>query len=89
MKRLRKYDTLLLDNIGYVQYRREEMEVLFTLLSLRYDRGSVMLTRNLAFSDWERIFENPMVAATDHLTHYCVILEMNLPSYRLVAAAGS
>ena len=85
MKRLRKYDALILDDIGYVQHSREEMEVLFTLLAQRYERGSVMLTSNLAFSDWERIFKDPMTtaAAIDRLVHHCVILEMNLPSYRL------
>ena len=85
MKRLRKYDALILDDIGYVQHSREEMEVLFTLLAQLYERGSVMLTSNLAFSDWERIFKDPMTtaAAIDRLVHHCVILEMNLPSYRL------
>ena len=88
MKRLRKYDALILDDIGYVQHSREEMEVLFTLLAQRYERGSVMLTSNVAFSDGERIFKDPMTtaAAIDRLVHHCVILEMNLPSYRLEAA---
>ena len=59
--------------------------MLFTLLAERYEQGSVMLTSNLAFSDWERIFQDPMTtaAAIDRLVHHCVILEMNLPSYRL------
>ena len=48
LKRLRKYDALILDDIGYLQHSREEMEVLFTLLAERYERGSVMLTSNLA-----------------------------------------
>ena len=88
LKRLRKYEALILDDIGYVQHSREEMELLFTLLAERYERGSVMLTSNLAFADWERIFKDPMTtaAAIDRLVHHCVILEMNLPSYRLEAA---
>ena len=50
--------------------------------------GSVMLTSNLVFSDWERIFKDQMTTAAgiDRLVHHCVILEMNLPSYRLEAA---
>ena len=60
------------------------MEVLFTLLAERYERGSVMLTSNLPFSKWEAIFKDPMTtaAAIDRLVHHSVILELNLPSYR-------
>ena len=63
LKHLRKYDTLIIDDIGYVQQSREEMEVLFTLLSDRYERASVMLTSNLPFSEWEKIFKDPMTTA--------------------------
>jgi len=65
------------------------MEVLFTLLAERYERGSVLLTSNLPFSQWESIFKDPMTtaAAIDRLVHHSVILELNLPSYR-VAHAG-
>jgi len=61
------------------------MEVLFTLLAHRYERKSVMLTSNLAFSEWEKIFKDPMTtaAAIDRLVHHSVILELNIPSYRL------
>jgi len=85
LKRLRKYDALILDDIGYVQQNREEMEVLFILLGERYERGSLMITSNLPFSKWERIFKDPMTAAAaiDRLVHHSVILELNLPSYRL------
>jgi DNA replication protein DnaC len=85
LKRLSKYDAIIIDDIGYVQQNREEMEVLFVLLAERYERGSVMLTSNLPFSKWEKIFKDPMVtaAAIDRLVHHSVILELNLPSYRL------
>lgn len=85
LKRLSKYDALIIDDIGYVQQSREEMEVLFTLLAHRYERGSVMLTSNLPFSQWEKIFKDPMTtaAAIDRLVHHSAILELNLPSYRL------
>ncbi|MBO67974.1 MAG: AAA family ATPase [Acidiferrobacteraceae bacterium] len=85
LKRWSKYDGLILDDIGYVQHSREEMEVLFALLAHRYERGSVLITSNLPFSQWETIFKDPMTtaAAIDRLVHHCVILEMNLPSYRL------
>ena len=85
LKRLGKYEALIIDDIGYVQHSREEMEVLFTLLADRYERCSVMLTSNLPFSQWERIFKDPMTTAAviDRLVHHSIILELNLPSYRL------
>lgn len=88
IKRLGGYDVLILDDLGYVQHSREEMEVLFTLFAERYERGSVMITSNLAFSKWEAIFKDPMTtaAAIDRLVHHSVILELNVSSYRLEAA---
>ena len=73
-----------LDDLGYVQQSREEMEVLFVLLAERYERGSVLLTSNLPFSGWESIFKDPMTtaAAIDRLVHHSVIVELNIPSYR-------
>jgi DNA replication protein DnaC len=88
LKRLAGFEVLILDDLGYVQQSREEMEVLFTLLAERYERGSVLLTSNLPFSKWESIFKDPMTtaAAIDRLVHHSVILELNLPSYRLEQA---
>lgn len=85
LKRMSRYDALIIDDIGYVQHSREEMEVLFTLLAGCYERTSVMVTSNLPFSKWEAIFKDPMTtaAAIDRLVHHSVILELNLPSYRL------
>ena len=85
LKRLSKFRPLIIDDLGYVQQDREEMEVLFTLLADRYERGSVMLTSNLPFSKWEQIFKDPMTtaAAIDRLVHHSIILELNVPSYRL------
>ena len=88
LKRLSGFDAILIDDIGYVQQSREEMEVLFTLLAERYERGSVMLTSNLPFWKWEVIFQDPMTtcAAIDRLVHHSVILELNVRSYRLEEA---
>jgi DNA replication protein DnaC len=88
IKHLSLYEGLLIDDIGYVQQTREEMEVLFTLLAERYERTSVLITSNLPFSGWESIFKDPMTtaAAVDRLVHHSVILELNLPSYRITAA---
>lgn len=88
LKKLSRFDALILDDLGYVQQSREEMEVLFTLLAERYERGSVMITSNLPFSKWEAIFKDPMTtaAAIDRLVHHSVILELNVPSFRVEQA---
>lgn len=88
MRKLDRFECLALDDIGYVQQDREEMEVLFTLLSERYERRSVMITSNLVFSKWDQIFKDPMTtaAAIDRVVHYSVIMELNVPSYRAEAA---
>jgi DNA replication protein DnaC len=88
LKRLGQWQVLLIDDLGYVQQSREEMEVLFLLLAERYERGSVLVTSNLAFSQWEQIFKDPMTtaAAIDRLVHHSVIVELNVPSYRAEAA---
>ena len=88
IKKLQKFEALIIDDLGYVQQSREEMEVLFTLLSERYERGSVLVSSNLPFSKWEAIFKDPMTtaAAIDRLIHHSVIIELNIPSFRLEEA---
>lgn len=90
LKRLDLIDALVLDDIGYVQQAPEEVEVLFTLMAERYERRSMLITSNLVFSEWDRIFKNPMTtaAAIDRLVHHSVILEFNIPSYRTASARG-
>lgn len=85
LKKLDKFDLLILDDIGYVKHDADEIEVLFTLLAERYERRSVAITSNLTFGDWDQIFHNPMTAAAaiDRLVHHSVILEfVELESYR-------
>jgi DNA replication protein DnaC len=88
LKKLGKFDALIIDDIGYVQQSREEMEVLFTLLADCYERTSIMITSNLPFSKWEKIFKDPMTtaAAIDRLVHHSVILDLNILSYRMEQA---
>ncbi|MFC1808474.1 IS21-like element helper ATPase IstB, partial [Candidatus Omnitrophota bacterium] len=85
LKKLSRYEAIIIDDIGYVQQEKEEMEVLFTLLAERYEQGSVMITSNLPFSKWEKIFKDPMMtaAAVDRIVHHSVILELNIDSYRM------
>jgi DNA replication protein DnaC len=84
IKRLDRFDAVLIDDIGYVQQNREEMEVLFTFLAQRYERRTVMITSNLVFSQWDKIFKDPMTtaAAIDRLVHHATILELVGESYR-------
>jgi DNA replication protein DnaC len=84
LKRLDRYPVIILDDIGYVQQDREEMEVLFTFLAERYERRSVMISTNLVFSKWDQIFKDPMttMAAIDRLVHHATILEFNGESVR-------
>lgn len=88
LKQLDRYDAVILDDLGYVQQNRDEMEVLFTFLAERYERRTVVITSNLVFSQWDRIFKDPMTtaAAIDRLVHHAVILELTGDSYRTDAA---
>lgn len=86
-KELHKLDgfaAIILDDIGYLQQSRAEMEVLFTFLAERYERKSVLISSNLVFSQWDRIFQDPLTtaAAIDRLVHHAIILEMTGPSFR-------
>lgn len=88
LRRLDRFDAVILDDLGYVQQSREEMEVLFTFLAERYERRSVLITSNLVFSEWNKIFQDPMTTACaiDRLVHHAVILELSGSSYRAETA---
>ena len=84
LRRLDRFDAVIVDDIGYVQQTRDEAEVLFTFFAERYERRSVIVTSNLVFSEWNRIFKGPMTTACaiDRLVHHSTILELTGPSYR-------
>ena len=84
LRKLDAYDLLILDDIGYVQQNAEEIEVLFTLMAERYERRSLLITSNLVFGEWDKIFKNPMTtaAAIDRVVHHSAILEFDVESYR-------
>jgi DNA replication protein DnaC len=88
LAKLDRFDAIIIDDIGYVQQSREEMEVLFTFLADRYERKSLMITSNLVFSQWDRIFKDPMTtaAAIDRLVHHSIIVELTGESYRMEKA---
>ena len=85
LKRLDRFEAIILDDLGYVQQSREEMEVLFTFLAERYERRSVLVSSNLVFSKWDQIFKDPMttMAAVDRLVHHAIILEFDGESMRV------
>ena len=91
LRRLDRFEILILDDIGYVQQSRDEMEVLFTLLAERYERRSVVITSNLVFSQWDQIFKDPMTtaAAIDRVVHHSIIVEFGkeMSSHRADQAA--
>ena len=84
LRTLDLFEVILLDDLGYVQQSPDEAEVLFTLLAERYERRSMMVTSNLVFSQWDRIFRDQMAtaAAIDRLVHHAVVLEFDVPSFR-------
>jgi DNA replication protein DnaC len=85
LKKLDRFEAIILDDLGYVQQSREEMEVLFTFLAERYERRSVLVSSNLVFSKWDQIFKDPMttMAAVDRLVHHAIILEFDGESMRV------
>lgn len=91
LRRLDRFEVLILDDIGYVQQSQDEMEVLFTLLAERYERRSVIITSNLVFSQWNQIFKNPLTtaAAIDRVVHHSTIIEFGkeMSSHRADQAA--
>jgi DNA replication protein DnaC len=91
LKRLDRFQVVILDDFGYVQQNREEMEVLFTFLAERYERRSVVITSNLVFSQWDQIFKDPLTtaAAIDRVVHHSRIIEFgaDMSSVRAEEAA--
>jgi DNA replication protein DnaC len=84
LKKLDKYELLILDDIGYVKKTDSESQVLFELIAHRYERGSLLITTNQAFSEWDSIFGDNMmtVAAIDRLVHHAEIYQIEGESYR-------
>jgi DNA replication protein DnaC len=88
LKRLDRFDALIIDDISYIPQDREETDVLFVLLSERYEQRSLVITSNLPFSQWDKVFKDAMttMAAVDRLVHHSTVLELNGESYRAQSA---
>jgi DNA replication protein DnaC len=89
LKKLDRYDLLVIDDLGYVKKSEAETSVLFELIAHRYERHSLLVTANQPFSQWNAIFADDMmtVAAVDRLVHHALIVEIQTDSYRKRAAA--
>ena len=84
MSRLDKYRVLIIDDIGYVKKDDMETQVLFEFIAHRYESGSLIITSNQPFSQWDQIFPDNMmtVAAIDRIIHHASIIEIDAESYR-------
>jgi DNA replication protein DnaC len=84
IKKLDRFDLLILDDLSYVRKDQAETSVLFELIAARYERRSIMITANQPFSGWDSVFPDKAmtVAAIDRLVHHATILEMNVESFR-------
>jgi DNA replication protein DnaC len=81
---LDKVDLLVVDEVGYLSFSRGGAELLFQVFADRYERGSILITSNLPFSEWGQVFQGERMTAAllDRFTHRCHIFEMNGESYR-------
>ena len=83
--RLSQLDLLVLDELGYVPTSKVGAELLFDIISMAYERTSIIVTTNLPFESWTEVLGSERLtgAVLDRLTHRCHIIEMSGESYRL------
>lgn len=89
LARLNRYDVIVVDDLGYTKQDREEMDVLFNFIAERYEKKrSIVLTSNLVFSEWDKVFKDTMTAqaAIDRLIHRHIRLDFTGDSLRADAA---
>lgn len=84
MTRFDKYRVLIIDDIGYVKKTDSETHTLFEFIAHRYESGSLIITSNQPFSQWDQIFPDALmtVAAIDRIIHHATIMEIDAESYR-------
>ena len=89
--KINQYEVLVIDDISYIPCERSEADLLFLLLSSRYENKSIVITSNLAFAKWDSIFKDNMTTAAtiDRLVHHSIILKLNAESYRKASAKNS
>ena len=86
MKRYASLDLLIIDELGYLPVEKQGADLLFQIISNRYETGSVVITTNRPFADWGKVFNNDTTLAgamIDRLAHHRIIIEIEGPSYRV------
>jgi DNA replication protein DnaC len=85
LRRLGRVPLLVVDEVGYIPFDPEAANLMFSLVSARYERASLVVTSNKAFSAWGETFGDEVVAAAmiDRLVHHAEILALKGDSYRL------
>ena len=85
LRRLERYSALVVDEVGYLPLERQAANLLFALVSRRYERGSIIVTSNRGFEAWGEILGDAMVAAAliDRLVHHATMVPLKGKSYRL------
>lgn len=89
-KNIQKYDLVILDELGYVPFEQHATNLLFQFFAEQYERKSLLVTTNLAFSQWDQIFKEKQttVAAVDRLIHHGIVIEFKADSYRLKSSVS-
>ncbi len=84
-KRHNKFELICIDELGYIPFEKSQAELLFQFISNRYEKGSLIITSNLVFSEWEKVFGDPITTAAvvDRIVHHCILLDCDAKSYRL------
>jgi DNA replication protein DnaC len=90
-KSIQKYDLVILDELGYVPFEQHATNLLFQFFAEQYERKSLLVTTNLAFSQWDKIFKEKQttVAAVDRLIHHSIVMEFKADSYRLKSSVST
>jgi DNA replication protein DnaC len=85
-----RYQLILIDELGYVPFEKEATDLLYQVIAQRYERASIAVTTNLAFTDWTQVFPDPMTASVvvDRLVHHSMIFEFSGESHRLRTRKG-
>jgi DNA replication protein DnaC len=88
MNKFLKFDAVIIDELGYVSFDPEGCDILFNLISNRLEVGSMIITTNLAFKEWESVFKDPHLtgALVDRVARRAHVLEMSGKSYRFKEA---
>jgi DNA replication protein DnaC len=89
IRTLTRYDLLLIDELGYLTVKPEQVNAFFKLMGERYSKKSTIITTNLDYPDWYHLFQRKTLvdALLDRLNHHCITIRINGPSLRVPSHA--